>query len=133
MNFKVPQLEEELPGSHPDLIDVLRAFDKWCFDEHLPEPIITALWREIGFYKKHGLKPNPHSWHLFRCAVDLRLSHYDAMAKEKVLAWWQEKLVDRKDKKGPKAKWELYTETHGTGPHIHVGRRDYAWKEKYRG
>lgn len=72
------------------------------------------------------------TWHFFDCAADLRTRHYatgptqlkpDATNQlAMVEAWFR--------KRCPLGAWEVKTETHGTGPHAHIGRCDDAWKRK---
>jgi hypothetical protein len=61
------------------------------------------------------------SWHLVRCAADLRTRHYSPQQKVQVLRWFEERC--------PRPLWE-FLHHDVTAPHLHVGRRDFAWRAR---
>jgi hypothetical protein len=72
------------------------------------------------------------TWHWYSCAADLRTvgdiqkPYYSRDQLASVEAWFKKRCPTY----GDNAEWELKTETHGTGPHIHVARRALDWKAK---
>lgn len=68
------------------------------------------------------------TWHFYDCAADLRTvgdpkhPQYTPDQLKLVEAWFR--------KRCPLGAWEVKTETHGSGPHIHVARCDDSWKLK---
>ena len=61
------------------------------------------------------------SWHLARCAVDLRNRHYTPVQLQQVMEFLQ------RDRKHPL--WEILNHDVGRGDHLHIGRRDYSWRK----
>lgn len=59
------------------------------------------------------------TWHLARCAVDVRTFHYSWTQKKAAVAWFKART--------PKPGWG-FLEHDTTGPHFHVERRDYEWR-----
>lgn len=74
------------------------------------------------------------SWHLHFAAVDLR-DRYAPVHRAKILYWLTERCPrharDPKTKKLVKGPWEFIHKPHGTGPHFHIARRDYAWQKSH--
>jgi len=61
------------------------------------------------------------SWHKCLCAVDVR---------NRVFSRQQRKLLMERLRKGrPAVMWELLEHDVGHGDHIHVGKRDFAWRK----
>lgn len=161
MRFVREELKIQLPGCHPELVTVLREFELWSHAQELPEPIVVELWRtprqqgdiymavwrsearvtlqsraapvaartralEIERMTEDELRAvaeKKFSWHICRCAVDLRTMHYGREELASVVRWFQERC--------PKPMWELVTEKHGTGAHIHCARRAFDWRAKF--
>lgn len=65
------------------------------------------------------------SWHKPFCAVDIGLSGW----KPESVAVATEFLAGQ----CPKPMWEIISEPHGTGPHLHIARRDYGWLKDFPG
>lgn len=76
----------------------------------------------VGLRQWARLKP---SWHKPFAAVDLGASHYTpnqlAAAQDFIHKNCEQPL------------WEIITENHGTGPHLHIARRDYGWLKDFPG
>lgn len=74
------------------------------------------------------LADNRFTWHWVNAAADLRTTggggHYTPAQLEIVTAFFEARCK--------KPNWEF--KKHDTaGPHIHIGRRDLGWKERYSG
>lgn len=63
------------------------------------------------------------TWHRRRTAVDIRTNTYPTDVVVAMRHWLEIRTRPNSDTKP----WELITENHGTGPHIHIARRDFAW------
>lgn len=63
------------------------------------------------------------SWHMARCAVDLRNRHYSPKQRQAVVAFLRS-MVSR-------GEWELLEHDIGRGDHIHLAKKDSEWKTKY--
>jgi hypothetical protein len=160
VKFARPEYEGQLLECHPQLRDVLAAFEVWSYRESLPEPVITDCWRTrdelqsiyVARYTKliHALKAGQRlspgdrdlavqmsectgeeiakrargrfSWHLVRCAVDIRSRHYDLPQLLRVQKWFETRCEQ--------PLWEYLTHD-VSGPHIHLGRRDFSWRTQY--
>lgn len=149
MKFKEPHLEVEFREMHPDVRDVLVALDAWSVKHRIPETVVTHVFRGrafmeetywLGIAKKLTIQlPNASpaeveriaretarmkfSWHLVRCAADIRNRHYTKEEREDVFAWL------RVHCKPPM--FELVQHDVGKGDHIHVGRKDLEWKTRF--
>lgn len=66
------------------------------------------------------------SWHPRWTAVDVRNKNYPPPIREQVERWLATRCADV----GGRRPWELITEDHGTGPHWHIARRDFAWLKR---
>ena len=68
---------------------------------------------------------NKSSWHKPFAAVDIGLTNLSkdqiTEAKKYLFAMCSRPM------------WELILESHGTGPHFHVGRRDFVWLKNFPG
>lgn len=124
MKYAEAGLELEFAAMHPEVRMVAYLFDAWCGGKKYAEPVITDVHRSPNFYSQRNLKP-VDSWHLYDCAVDFRTHIYSPIEYGVIKQWWGMMCADR-------TRWELITEPHGTGPHLHVARRDHRWKEAYR-
>jgi hypothetical protein len=61
------------------------------------------------------------SWHLVRCAADLRSRHYSPAQLAQVRRWFEERC------QRPLYEFLVHDVT---APHLHVGRRDFAWRAR---
>lgn len=160
MRFSADEMKGQLAAVHPDLLLALKEFEMWSHRANLPEPhicevhrtraeqgrIYFGLWRDqakkVLSNPKAGTVERTHaqkllamperellaraekkfSWHLVSAAADVRTNHYSREQLGQVVRWFEARC------KAPI--WELVHEPHGTGPHIHVGRRDYSWRKK---
>jgi hypothetical protein len=66
------------------------------------------------------------SWHPRWTAVDVRNKTYPLPIRVKAERWLEMRCADV----GGRRPWELITEDHGTGPHWHIARRDFAWLKR---
>lgn len=149
MKFKSPHLEVEYDGLHPEVKGVLEALDAWSADNGLPGVVITALfrtrsdmeaiyWRGIARRLALGtpgvpvgeversarkLARDKFSWHLCRCAADIRNFHYLPEQRRQVMAFLRERC--------PRPMFELVEHDVGKGDHIHVGRKDFGWRKQF--
>lgn len=137
MRFKTPSLAQEFARLHPDVIAAVKALDDFSHANRLPELVVThairtpaqqeaIYWRSIA--KAKGLSEaearaearRKFSWHLCRCAVDLRNNHYTAVQLAQVMDFL---------KRGREAPlWEVISHDVGRGNHLHLGRRDFSWR-----
>lgn len=136
MKFKTPALADEFARLHPDVIAAVRALDDFSHENRLPELVVThairtpemqeaIYWR--GLAKSKGLSEadaraearKKFSWHLARCAVDLRNNHYTAVQRRQVMEFLKQGRE--------KPHWEVIEHDVGRGDHIHLGRRDFDW------
>lgn len=117
MKFKDEKSETEFQRVHPATRAAAVLFDDWSRSGGFPEALITDVMDE----EHDGVDRNASSWHRASrlTAVDFRTHHY---TKEQLLAVgrWFELRFSR-------PMWELITKDHGTAPHIHLARRDYAY------
>lgn len=139
MKFLTPKLEAEFAQLHPDVRFSIIDLDDWSAASGLPEVVITHVnrteeqqeaiyWKQIQ--KAEGLREKEarekarkkFSWHRVRCAVDLRNKHYTKQQRGQVVL----RLMQGRTK-GP---WEILEHDVGRGDHIHVGRRDFAFRVK---
>ena len=137
MKFKTPALAAEFNRLHPDVIAAVKALDDFSHANRLPELVVThairtpemqedIYWR--GIHKSTGLSEKEaraqarkkFSWHLARCAVDLRNNHYTAVQRKQVMEF----LRDGRER----PHWEVIEHDVGRGDHIHLGRRDFGWQ-----
>jgi tryptophan 2,3-dioxygenase len=161
VKYAEPEFLQQFLGSHPALIDALRDFEAWLRKNDLPEPTLTQVWRTprqqediyFGIWKsllsrykskqpmtQAELKKaialstltdeqlrerarEKFSWHLCRCAVDIRARQYSEAQMVKIAAW----LTGR----CPAPIWEIITEEHGTGIHVHCAMKSFEWRRKY--
>lgn len=87
-----------------------------------------SQFQQIQFLSPMGLKSwcrTRASWHKPLCAVDVGMTGMDDQTKNYVIQYLSNHC--------PRPMWELITEPHGTGPHAHVARRDYAWLKDFPG
>jgi hypothetical protein len=125
MKFARPLLAKEFDARlHPEARQVVLDLDAYSELEDLPLPVVTAISRAPDWYAANGLKPNPNSWHLYDCAVDLRNSHYSAEHLHRVCAWLKNRCL-------PPERWELVFTLHGTGPHLHIAKKDWSWRATF--
>lgn len=121
MRFKHPHLEKEFHERlHPNVRTLLILLEHWSEDNDIPGPIISAISRAPEWYDQNGLKRPPYSWHYCDAAADLRDKHYTTEQYAKVVFWLAANC--------PTGPWELITDLHGTGKHLHVGARDFRWR-----
>lgn len=117
MKFKHPEDEQAAKRAHPSLRAVFVLFEDWSRANHLPEP-------EIADLKDKGLRQK-FSWHKpdHLCAADFRVHQYTPAELDVVEREFFERYFRH-------PMWELLTtkQPHGTGPHIHLARRDISFK-----
>lgn len=125
MKFTTPSDADRLAFQHPDIINVLMQLDDahngWReVDPTFPALTVTCLDRDTGSNANVGGKTK--SWHLFRCAFDLRSRHYSPQQAARVMDWLKGRCES--------PLWELVLVPHGTGPHFHCARRDFQWRRE---
>jgi hypothetical protein len=70
---------------------------------------------------------NRFTWHHCACAADLRTRHYGPGQLKRVRAWVMEKTAPPSDVRPQDRLWEvLFHDV--TAPHLHIARRDAAWR-----
>ena len=62
------------------------------------------------------------TWHWARCAADLRTRHYSGPQLAAVARWFKARCAR------PDWEWVIHDVT---APHLHVARRDEAWRARY--
>lgn len=85
-------------------------------------------WSQIKDLSPTGLKNWCRwrsSWHKPWTAVDIGLADWNTPEVLSLHLWLQ--------KRCPKPMWEVIDEPHGTGPHLHIARRDYGWLKEFPG
>lgn len=91
-------------------------------------PLERAQWEQIEHLSPVGLKQwcrlRP-SWHKPMAGVDLGLSMTSEFDRQVIGVFLRERCE--------KPMWELIVEPHGTGPHVHLARRDYEWLRQFPG
>lgn len=110
------RLLEKLRTGQPMLkrehMDALELRDAIARHQESPKEDVIRAWA--------GERP---SWHRRRTAADVRTKSYPEDVVRAIRGW-----VDlRCQSKGDVQPWEVITEDHGTGPHLHLARRDWAW------
>lgn len=151
----------ELAASHPDVRKAVNALDQWSIEGAFPEVVVTHVLRSADeqqkIYFKHAEElisklrqgapmsseqttlageleamnearrkqwaRNRFSWHRVGAAVDLRNTHYSKAQLAGVMNFLRHGRVT-----GP---WELLSHDVSAGNHIHIGRRDFAWRGQY--
>lgn len=63
------------------------------------------------------------SWHRRRTAVDIRTRTYPTDVLAAIRSWLEIRTRASSDTQP----WEVITENHGSGPHIHIARRSWDW------
>lgn len=63
------------------------------------------------------------SWHMVRCAADLRIRHYSVAQLKQVEAFMRARTTNTKY-------WEFLVHD-VSGPHIHVGVRDFKYRAEF--
>jgi hypothetical protein len=145
---------------HPATRRMILEFDTFSDAQGWPEPVITEVGRSIKqmqliyvpYYQnlQHLLLTAPEtlgpsdrqraveirgktqaelmelagkrfSWHCVNTAVDVRTFHYTKEQLAKVDEWFKARCK--------RPEWE-YLIHDVAGPHIHLGNRDFKWKEK---
>jgi hypothetical protein len=144
--YKTANLEMEFLTIHPVLIDLITRLEAYSKEAGLPEPVITECYRTADdmeriywrqMMRDFSLKEdaarkkarNKDSLHLYGCGVDLRDKHYTVAQKKQVVAWLRAEMAKISKKPGF---WEFLPDMHGTGSHLHVGRKDEMWIRNYR-
>lgn len=122
MRFLSPHMEAEFRQRlHPEVREVLEDLDLWCEAAHTPQVVVTSVVRsEFDNDAAHGVA---RSWHLVAAAVDLRSRHYTPEQKKSVLWWLRSRC--------PQVGWEAFEHDAGGGLHIHLARKDVAWREAH--
>jgi hypothetical protein len=119
LQFKIRQLHA-LPQHSARWQDFFANATEWRLAEHIKHHTEEHLRAQANLRL---------TWHFYDCAADLRTvgpdprnPHYSPVQLKAVEAWFH--------KRCPHGQWELKTETHGSGPHVHVARKDEDWKRK---
>lgn len=123
MKFKAPHLAQEFAKLHPRTLDVVRRFDLFCQRVGLGHAVATAISRTRQFYTDNRLPQPLWSWHLVDCAIDLRNAHLSASERDTCEEWIRNECQG--------SEWDIYLKDHGTGPHFHIGFRDFARRKAY--
>lgn len=124
VRFKTARCEKEYFGVlHPAVRDLVQAFCEWSRVSGLPEPTVTCVVRTPDENRAIYKGVDRFSWHLVRCAVDLRNHHYTPEQRRKAEGWLGARAM--------RPRWEFVPQDHGTGPHFHVAIRDARWRELY--
>lgn len=87
-----------------------------------------AQWEQLKDLSPVGRKmwaQRRASWHKAWTSVDVGLAGWGP----RELAVMTEYIHTR----CPRPAWEVITELHGTGPHLHLARRDYEWLKAFPG
>lgn len=147
---------------HPDARAVVLELGRWCSSKGLPPPVVTMVgrtlreqediyWREeqskaaragaiiTEAIARERARRRP-SWHIRNTAVDLRTvgpnpaaPHWNRVEEMRVVRRLEELLgVPRDTTAAKKLRWEFLVMPHGTGPHIHIARRDASWRPPQR-
>ena len=142
MNFKAPHLEVEFDHLHPELRALLLELDQWSGEHKFAAVLVAHALRTLDdqeriylpiYQENTGLPPERaralarqrFSWHLVGCAVDIRNSHYSEDERRTVVSWLRGRVE-------PVAgDWELLEHDIGRGEHIHIARRDVAWRKAH--
>jgi hypothetical protein len=140
MKFKAAELSSQLAGAHPELQSVLKKLDAWSIKQGLPEVVVTHVSRTrnemrsiyVPVYLAQGMaEERAHaaadarfSWHLVDCAADVRNSHYTPAQLKQVMGFLRP-LCEA-------PLWELLSHDVGRGEHLHLGKRDFAWRKAYK-
>lgn len=146
INFKSPNLEMELNTAHPEIRKILAELADYCQHEDIPAPLVTEVLRspddQERIYYQQMMRQfslteeaarrrarNKDSMHLYGCALDLRTIHWSVKQKALVVSFLRTAMKRIASKTGA---WEFIPEVHGTGPHIHIARKDNVWITEYR-
>lgn len=143
---------------HPDTRAVVLELGRFCVLRGLRPPLLTVVgrtdqeqedlyWRDeqekarrngvnIPEEQARRLARAKPSWHKRLTSVDLRTigpnpadPHWTPSEMERVVKRLEELLgVPRDTTAAKKLRWEFLVFPHGTGPHIHFARRDFAWR-----
>lgn len=124
MEFASKRIEAEFDGdTHPDLKRMLGEIDRYIQSAYQKPCFVTCLRRTQEENTKAGGVRG--SWHLFGCGADIRTRHLLDHERRRLENHCHE-LIDRDGRE----RWEIVTKLHGTGAHIHIARRDAAWRDK---
>jgi hypothetical protein len=139
VKFKTPALEFEFGHLHPDVKRLAFDLDAFLFANQMPELVITHVLRNDNqseeiywrwFMKKGQSEPEARksarakfSWHKVLCAFDARNKNYSKSQLARIMEF----LKQGRDT----SIWELLSHDVGKGDHIHVGKRDFAWRTKH--
>lgn len=124
VRFKSPQGQKQFTEAlHPATRDLVNEFDAWATKNGLPDTVVTSVVRTLAENRAIYKGVDRFSWHLCRCAVDLRNHHYTPEQKKQAEAW----LAVRCER----PRWEFVPQDHGTGPHFHIAIRDFRWRTLY--
>lgn len=91
-------------------------------------PSDYRMWEQVKDLSDVGLKQWARlrpSWHKVWAAVDIRVHGIPNEVIALMKLWLKEHCIS--------PMWEVITETHGTGPHIHLARKDFDWLKKFPG
>ena len=142
MNFKSEHLETEFDHLHPELRRLVSELDQWSAEHRFPAPIVTHALRSLDDQERiyapiyadntglpvercKSLARQRFSWHLVGCAVDLRNAHYSDDERRAVMGF-----VHNHIEPCP-GNWEVLAHDIGRGDHLHLARRDVAWRKAH--
>lgn len=136
MRFKNATLELQFLEVHPMVRKAVLELDYWSAERQMPEVVVTQVFRTLrqqedlywpqfaaaGADEKTArrMARDKFSWHLCRCAVDIRNHHYSANQLREVM----EHLSSGRNGHD----WEILSHDMGHGNHLHIARRDQEWK-----
>lgn len=140
MIFKGAAMLQESKQLHPDVKFALLDLDDFCKAKGYPEIVVTMVlrtaaqqeeiyWRQIANsmhlseIEARKLARKKFSWHKVGCAADIRNRHYTKEQRGQIMLHLLEGRT-----KGP---WEILEHDVGRGDHIHIGRRDFAFRSKW--
>ncbi len=139
MKWKTVELQVQFLDLHPEVRRLVLSLDAYSDAAKLPEVVVTHVlrtpeqqediyWRNLRIAKDisedeaRAQARKKFSWHMARCAVDIRNSHYTPDQLSRVMAYLRPCC--------PTGPWELLQHDVGRGDHIHIGRKDFSWRKK---
>lgn len=121
MKYAEAHMQLELSRAHPELQKILKDLDAWSAEKRFPEVTITCVERTPS--RNAAVGGVGTSWHMFRAATDVRTFHYTKEQLAHVYAWLDARCI--------RPMWELLKHDSGSGFHVHLARRDFAWRKAH--
>lgn len=93
--------------------------------EHMT-PSLAKLAIEVADKPEDYLRAkaiNQFTWHLVRCAADIRIRHWTKDQLKQVVSFVSEKAKDSR-------LWEFLVHD-VSGPHMHIGIRDFSFRSRF--